>query len=197
MPRSDAAVTPIAEQELDSMRLIIRGALLSSCVSLLLAGSAMAQPTAPTLMQTFPFATRLCERAQAQELPQRLQPDAGAVTSACTTLGSAFTINQTTLTTTVQQARASVVTARTQLIPALKLARQDHNRQAALTARAIFRGAVHSAVAQRHAAIRLYITSNQAARIAFWGTIRSLPGGARLHEDPTTPTPVVPPLTTN
>jgi hypothetical protein len=178
------------------MRLIFRGALLGSCVSLLLAGTAVAHPVAPTQLQTFPFATRLCERAQAQQLPRRLQTDAAAVTTACTTLGSTFTTDQTALTLGVQQAQASVLLARTQLIPALKLARQDHDRQAAVTALGIFRGVVHSAVTQRHAAIRLYITSNQAARIAFWGTIRALPGGARLHEDPTTPTPVVPPLST-
>jgi hypothetical protein len=102
------------------MRLILRGALLGSCLSLLLAAGAVAGPATRTLAQTFPVATRLCTRAQVQQLPRRLQPDVADVTTACTTLGSAFTINQTSLTTAVQDAQTSVSTARTQLIPACR-----------------------------------------------------------------------------
>jgi hypothetical protein len=178
------------------MRRIFHGALLGSCLSLLFAAGAVAHPAARTLSQTFPVATRLCARAQAEQLPRRLQADAADVTTDCTTLGSAFTTNQTNLTTAVQTAQTDVSTARAQLVPALKLARQDHNRQAALTALGTFRGVVRIAVTQRHAAVHLYITATKAARAAFWGTIRGLPGGRSLPEDPTTPAPVVPPLTT-
>jgi hypothetical protein len=178
------------------MRLISRGVLLGSGASLLLAGGAAALPVAPTLTHTFPFASRLCERAQAGQLPVRLQADTADVTTACTTLSSAFTITETALTTSVQQAQTNVSNARMQLIPALKLARQDHDRQAAVTALQTFEGTVHAAVTERHTAVRLYVTSNQAARIAFWGTIRALPGGRHVPEDPTTPTPTVPPLST-
>jgi hypothetical protein len=157
------------------------------CVALAVPALSQAKPLHRGFNQTFPVASRLCNHAANGKLPKLLQTSSTQVLAACSTLRTSFTDAQNTWSTTVgplkTQAFAALQTAR----QTCRQAHQAHTPGVCKAAKKTARQTIGALIAQVRTANQAYHASVEAARQAFWTTIRGLKGGASLPTDPTTP----------
>ncbi len=141
---------------------------------------------------TFPVASGLCTHATNGHLPKRLASSSDAILAACATLHTSFTDAQNTYSTTVGPLKTAGVEALKTLRQTCKDARQAHTPKVCRTARQATRATIHGLVQQARTAGQTYHASVDAARKAFWTTIKALKGAANVATDPTVPpAPVV------
>ena len=130
--------------------------------------------------QTYPYASALCAKAQAGTLPKKLAPQRAQVTTACTTLQSSFTQDQSTVQAAQTSFQSGVAAARAARKAACAPPRQQPKcRDARITAQSQLR----TLRVNHRAAVRTYSISVEAARRTFWSTIRSLRGGSSVPAD--------------
>jgi hypothetical protein len=149
--------------------------------TLAVAGPAGAKAGEHSYQQTYPFASRLCAHVQAGKGPVRLRPFAAQVLADCATLSSGFTAAQSAVLA-AQASFASGLAADRAAIAAVctpPIANQPLCRRT--------RRSEHAAIValrrEHTAAVRLYYTTIEANRRAFWAAIRSLPGGKSISQD--------------
>jgi len=152
----------------------------------LVPATAAARPAARSYDQTYPYASRLCARADAGTLPSRLAASADQIKAACTTLNTAFTAAQGDFTTATaplaQQATDAIDAAKSTCQTAIAAGDRASCRAALQQARTTLRGLRD----QLRTALQAYRTAVNGARKAFWTTVRGLRGGAALKPDGTT-----------
>jgi hypothetical protein len=149
--------------------------------TLAVTGTAGAKAGDRTYQQTYPFASRLCAHVQAGKGPVHLRPFAAQVLADCGTLSSGFTAAQSA----VLAAQASFASELAAHRAAIAAACTPPVKNRALCRRT--RRSEHAAIValrrEHTAAVRLYYTTIEANRRAFWAAIRSLPGGRGVPVD--------------
>jgi exonuclease VII large subunit len=163
------------------IRTLIAG--LTACAALAAPAAASAQKPLPTFHRTFPVASGLCAHAAAGKLPKKLQASADQVNQACNTLQAAFTQAQSDLQAAVTPLEQQLTDAVNQAKTACQQARQTHDRAACKQALADARTTAAGLKGQLKTAFANYRNAANAARKAFWTTIRSLRGGASIKPD--------------
>jgi len=161
---------------------MMRTTLLAAVATgaLALAPVASAKPGKRSFERTYPYASALCAKNASGHTPKRLAASVNEVATACATLKTSFTNAQNTYTTTVApleaQAKATVAAAHSNC-------RKAPDRVACRTARHDARVTLKGLRRQVTTAGWAYHDSVDAARQAFWTTIRGLKGGSSLKPD--------------
>jgi hypothetical protein len=153
-------------------------------MALISAASAMALPGTRTFVQTYPFASALCVKAEAGNLGRRLEPSRDQVLSACTTLKLPFAGLEAPVTSAEAQYSQTVANESALVLAACPQPLTQAERPACRTARSNRRSADSSALLARHNAVAAFTSAVEANRVTFWGTVHSLRGGAGLASDP-------------
>ena len=156
-------------------------------LSLALPALAAAKPGSREFQQVFPYASRLCARAQAGDLRGLLRQSSAQVLASCATLTQSFDQADGAVQSAESTYRSTIKADLQQLDVALKQAHANHDPAAARQARLTFRQQVLSARQARLTGVQSYVTAVQSARKAFWSTIRSLRGGQNIKGDSGTP----------
>jgi hypothetical protein len=154
-------------------------------VALMVPALAAAHPGQRSFGQTFPYASRLCQRTANGHAPKSLAGSVPAVVTDCTTLTTAFTDAQNVYSTTTGPLKTAAVLALKTLHQTCVAARAAGTPKVCRAARQTTRVAIKSLRQQVAVAASAFRTSVQAARVAFWATIHSLKGGAAIPADPT------------
>jgi hypothetical protein len=156
-------------------------AALTIAATLAVTGTAGAKAGERSFQQTYPVASQLCAKVAAGKGPKRLRPFAAQVASDCSTLTSGFTAAQsavlaaqTTFANGLAADRAAIAAACT---PPVK------NRPLCRSTRRSEHAAIVALRREHTAAVRLYYTTVEANRHAFWAAIHSLPGGRTIRPD--------------
>jgi enamine deaminase RidA (YjgF/YER057c/UK114 family) len=157
------------------------------CAALVVPSLAAAKPGQRGFNQTYPYASKLCIKAENGKTPKRLAASSGAVVADCATLRTSFTAAQTAYTTTTaplkQQARDAIAALRA----TCKQARAAGDLAPCKAARVTTRTTIQGLRSQWKAGGQTYHASVDAARKTFWAAIRALPGGTRVQADTSTP----------
>jgi uncharacterized protein (DUF3084 family) len=156
------------------------------CVALMIPAISAAHPGQRGFGQTFPIASRLCQRVDNGHAPGRLNDSVPQVVAACGTLKTSFTAAQNAYFTTVGPIKTAATTAIQTLRQTCRQARQNHTHAVCRDARKATRATLKGLRQQVAAAATTYHTSVEAARKAFWTTIHGLKGGSAIAADPTT-----------
>jgi hypothetical protein len=161
----------------------LSGSIAAATIAATLAvtGSAGAKAGERTFQQTYPVASPLCAKIQAGKGPKRLRPFAAQVLADCTTLSSGFTAAQNAVLA-AQASFASGLAADKAAIAAVCTPPVKNHRLCERTRRAE-RAAIAALRREHAAAVRLYYTTIEANRRAFWAAIRSLPAGKTIPPD--------------
>jgi len=158
------------------------------CVlSLALPALAAANPGSRDFQQVFPYASRLCARAQAGKLGGSLRQSSAQVLASCATLVQSFDPADGAVQSAESTYRSTVKADRQQLDAALQQAYASHDLAAARQARLAFRQQMLTARQARLTAVQSYVTAVQSARKAFWSVIHSLRGGQGIQGESGTP----------
>jgi len=161
----------------------LSGSIAAATIAATLAvtGSAGAKAGERTFQQTYPFASRLCAHVQAGRGPIHLRPFSAQVLADCATLNSGFTAAQsavlgaqTSFASGLAAHKAAIAAACTPPVKHPSLCRRTRRSQHA---------AIVALRREHRAAVRLYYTTIEANRRAFWAAIRSLPGGRGIPVD--------------
>ena len=152
---------------------------------LLFPGLASAKAGDKSFAQTYPYASALCAKVTAGQTPPRLKGSEAKVNQACATLQNAFGPLQTAVQGANAQLQSGIASERAKIKQAcLPGAVRADCRAARRNGRLV----IASLRRQHRAAVRLYYTSIEANRRAFWATIRALRGGTSIKPDQ----PIVP-----
>ncbi|MGD0980069.1 MAG: hypothetical protein ABR946_01160 [Solirubrobacteraceae bacterium] len=152
-------------------------------MTLISAASAMALPGTRTFVQTYPFASALCVKAEAGSLGKRLEPSRDPLLNACTTLKLPFAGLEATVTSAEAQYSQTVANESALVLAACPQPLTQAERPACRTARMNRRSADSSALLARHDAVVTFVNAIEANRVTFWSTVHSLRGGAGLAAD--------------
>jgi hypothetical protein len=151
-------------------RLAIAGAALA--LTLTVTTSAFARAGDRPFAETYPVASALCVKAHAGTLGSKLNPQAGAVVTACDALENPYGM----LVSTVDAAEAiylNVVSTQKGLVTAA-CPRPVTNKATCSTARATAKSAIAAARTIEQTAVTAYHTSIEANRTTFWNAISAL-----------------------
>lgn len=174
------------------MRKNILALAIVACALLAIPALASARPTARDFNHTFPHAARLCDKAAGGDAPKRLAAASDKVKVACETLHTSFAAAQTTFTAAVAPLRQQATDAMTALRATCETARANHDLATCRAAHERTRETIKSLRTQAREAMLAYHDAIQAARKAFWSTIRELRGGSAVEADRTAgPDPTV------
>jgi hypothetical protein len=149
--------------------------------SLAITGAAGAKAGERTFQQTYPVASQLCAKVAAGKGPKRLRPFAGQVAADCATLSSGFTAAQSAVLA-AQASFASGLAADRAAIAAV-CTPPVKNHPLCRSTRRSEHAAIVALRREHTAAVRLYYTTVEATRHAFWAAIHSLPGGRGIPTD--------------
>jgi hypothetical protein len=160
---------------------MLGAALLATTAAMMFASVAAAKAGDKTFAQTYPYASKLCDRAAAGTLPKKLRPQTTAVMTDCAALRSSF-----------NTAVGAVQTAHTTYANGLATAKATRNaacvttpvnHQACKAARIVYRATVKNLAAAHRLAVKAYYVAVESARRTFWAEIRVLRGGATITPD--------------
>ncbi|HVW16773.1 MAG TPA: hypothetical protein VHB30_00865 [Solirubrobacteraceae bacterium] len=146
-------------------------------------------------LKTYPVASRLCAKAAAGKLPASLQGSAAQITAACTTLQSSLKTAKDTYNAAVaplqQQAKDAINALRT----ACQQAKAANDWNACKAAWDTARAKLTDIAKQAKAAQKAYHQAVEAARKAFWATVKPLyPAATPDKTTTTTPAATLPKL---
>ena len=167
---------------------------LAACVPIASAGS-----EGRSFERTFPHATKICARADAGTLGDKLKASTDKVKAACATVHASFDAAATAFLTSTSglKAQAQAAVTATQTACTEPAATDATNPTGPGTA------ACKAAREQQHATLRglhdqlkaarkAYGDSIKSARHTFWKTIHALKGGSSVSPDSATTAPVAP-----
>ena len=145
--------------------------------------AASARPHHHGFAGTYPFASALCARAEANRLPKKLAASSDQVKALCATLHSSFLTAQGNFRTAVagipSQAKADIAAARSTCLTA----KQTHDRAACRAAIKQARLQLRALRLQVRGANVAYHAAVEAARKSFWSSIHALRGGSQVKGD--------------
>jgi hypothetical protein len=154
--------------------LAVAGATVA--VALSVVPSALARAGDRTVTQTYPVATALCVKAQANTLPPRLATQAAAVIAACDVLYNGFP----PLVTAVDGAESTfldTVSAQKSLVAAA-CTKPVTNHPGCRAARLEARGTIKAGRLTTGAAISTFHAGVESNRTTFWTTVQALRSGS-------------------
>jgi hypothetical protein len=157
-------------------------AATAAAVALLaLPGTAGAVAGKRSFAQTFPVASRLCTNIAQGKGPARLRSSAARVIADCSALQGSYNAARANVLATQAALAAQGASARAGLASPCTGAAK--HRLACEKAHNQDRRVLGGLNRQRVKAAHAYYLTIESARVAFWKSIRALPGGAGLRED--------------
>lgn len=162
----------------------------ATCALLILPSLANARPVGRTFAKTYPVASKLCAKADADTLGEKLADSRTEVLAACATLKASFAASQTAYKTATDPLPAR---AKAALVAAKAACGETGDETGEPTtacreARAAARKELRAVRTELRVATKTYITAIQAGRKTFWTTIKSLGGGDAVPTDTSTGT---------
>jgi hypothetical protein len=168
---------------------LLRALVVTGCLGLCAATTAVASPGSRTFPQTYPIASHLCSEVSSGQLPKGLQASSAQLAQACSTLQSAFGQAQSTVMAADSQLSAALQADRAHVQSVCRQARQAPARGVCQQAHQAFIAQAQALHAQMKSANQQYYAAVEAARKTFWSTVHSLRGGRHIVGD----APIKPP----